>query len=212
MKHWATGVFALLPAVAWASVEASGQNLLKNPRFDEDLSSWHALKDSWSAPGEMAWSSLDADVASRSGSLELRTSALAGRETYSVGQCVSIPTPSDYVVFGGRIRVPSAQQAAGYAYLSVEHFSSGDCSGKRGSQSGLEGLANADFWSRRTEFASVRGAASLRLTASLYKRYDWQEGDQAGEIDDHLTLRAFFDDLFVYVTAEANLRKLVLCN
>lgn len=209
MNRLAAGVFALLPILDGANGEASGQNLLKNPRFDKNLSSWRALKDRQGAPGEMTWSSLDADGSSLSGSLELRTSALAGRETYSVGQCVSLPTPSDYVVFGGRIRVPPAQQAAGYAYFSVENFSSGDCSGNGGSQSGLEGLANASFWSKRTEFASIRGAASLRLTASLYKRYEWQEGDQTGEIDDHLTLRAFFDDVFVHVTTEANLRNLV---
>jgi hypothetical protein len=85
MRRWATGVFALLTVVACASVEASGENLLKNPRFNEDLSSWQAQRDRWSAPGEAVWSPLDADGSSRSGSLELRTSALASRETFSVG-------------------------------------------------------------------------------------------------------------------------------
>src|SRR5258706_16345309 len=99
MKRWATGIFAFLPAIAWAGAQPSAQNLLKNPRFDKDLSSWQALTNRQSAPGSMAWSSLDAELSSPSGSLELRTSALAGRETYSVGQCVSIPTPSDHVIF-----------------------------------------------------------------------------------------------------------------
>ncbi len=209
MKRWIGSICAFLLCAVCASADAWAQNLLKNSRFDKDLASWQSLEDEWSAPGKTGWSPLDANGSSSSGALELRASALSSRETYSVGQCVAIPTPSEYVVFGGKIRVPSRQRVAGSAYLSLKHFSSADCSGPEGAQSGLGGLANADFWSRRTDSASIRGASSVRLIASSQKKYEWREGDQTGEINDGVMFHAFFDDLFVYVTSEANLRKLI---
>ncbi len=209
MRRWIGSIGAFLLCAICASTDAWAQNLLKNSRFDTDLASWQSLEDKWSAPGKTAWSPLDANGSSSSGSLELRASALSSRETYSVGQCVAIPTPSEYVVFGGKIRVPSRQRVAGSAYLSLRHFSSANCSGPEGAQSGLGGLANADFWSRRTDSASIRGASSVRLIASSQKKYEWKEGDQTGEINDGVMFHAFFDDLFVYVTSEANLRNLI---
>lgn len=192
-----------------ASAEASAQNLLKNSRFDEDVASWQRLEDSRSAPGLMTWSSLDADGSSKSGSLELRTSATYGRDTFSVGQCLEVTKPSEYAVFGGKIRVPAGQPVAGIAGLRVEHFQSADCSGRALTESGLGGIANADFWSPRADSAGVRGAGSVRLVVSVNKNYEFQEGDQTGEIDDHVLFHAFFDDLFLHLTSEAGLTKLL---
>ncbi len=200
-------VFVLALAVTWTASGLSAQNLLKNPRFDEDLTSWQVLDSPDLAPGTMSRSPADASGSRSSGSLELSTSATSGHETFSVGQCVAVMQPSEYVVFGGKILVPSGQPVVGLADLHVEYFQSASCSGRGGSQSGLGGIANADFWSKRADFASIRGAAAVRLIASVYKKYEFQEGDQTGEIDDHVAFHAFFDDLFLQLMPESELGK-----
>jgi hypothetical protein len=196
-----------LLAVAYASGEASAQNLLKNPRFDRDLASWQVVDAADRAPGAMSWSTADADGSSSSGSLELRTSATFGRETFSVGQCVTVKESPEYAAFGGKIRAPAGQPVAGLADLHVEYFQSAACSGQGLTQSGLGGIANADFWSRRRDFALIHGAGSVRLIASVRKTYEFQEGDQTSQIDDHLVFHAFFDNLFLQLTAEPDLGK-----
>jgi len=205
--RWLTPATFLAISFFCASAE-SEQNLLKNPGFDDNISSWRHVEDQPSAPGMMTWSSLDAGGSSKSGSLELRASATSGRETFAVGQCVGLMKPAEYAVFGGKIRVPAGQPVAGIANLHVEHYPSSNCSGEGLIQSGLGGIANADFWSIRTDFAGIHGAGSVRLIVSVTKRYEWKEGDQTGEIDDHVLFHAFFDDLFLQLTKEAGLAQL----
>jgi hypothetical protein len=177
------------------------ENLLRNPDFDVDLSSWQALSSIYGRKpgpgGAAAWFPLDADGNRTSGSLELRTSAVSDRESYAVGQCVDVKRPMDYVTFGGRIRVPPDQTIAGSAELSVETFALPGCAGEGDGHSSLQPIANADFWSRRIDRAMIRGAGSVRLRAVVTKKYEWTEGDESGKRDDKITVRALFDDLFL---------------
>ena len=177
------------------------ENLLRNPGFDSDLSSWQPLSTIQGAqpgPGGAAvWFALDAERAQGSGSLEIRTSAVYGRDSFAVGQCVDVKRPMDEAAFGGRLRVPPDQAVAGSAYLSLETFALPGCAGPGDGQSRVEPIANADFWSRRIDRAMIRGAASVRLRAIVTKQYEWSDGDDTGKRDDHVAFRALFDGLFL---------------
>ncbi len=200
-------ISALALLVTCVTRGLSAQNLLKNASFDEDLTSWQVLEAPDGAPGAMFRSTADASGSRSSGSLELSTSATFGHETFSVGQCVVVMQPSEYAVFGGKILSPSGQPVVGLANLHLEYFRSASCSGRGLTQTGLGGIANADFWSKRADFASIRGAAAVRLIASVYKKYEFQEGDQTGQVDDHVPFHAFFDDLFLQLMPESELGK-----
>lgn len=198
---------ALLLLLAASLTGAAGkgtpreENLIRNPDFDADLSSWQALSAIYGrkpGPGGAAvWSTLDAEQERTSGSLELRTSAISDRESYAVGQCVDVKRPMEYATFGGRIRVPPDQPVAGHATLSIETFALPGCAGSGDEHSNVQPIANADFWSRRIDRAMIRGAGSVRLRAVVTKQYEWTEGDQSGKRDDKITVRALFDDLFL---------------
>ncbi len=177
------------------------ENLLRNPDFDTDLSSWQALSSIYGRKpgpgGAAAWSPLDAEGERASGSLELRTSAVSDRESYAVDQCIDVKRPMDNATFGGRIRVPPDQAVAGFAGLSVETFALPGCTGSGDGYSTVPPIANADFWSRRIDRAMIRGAGSVRLRAVVSKQFEWTEGDDSGKRDDKITFRALFDDLFL---------------
>lgn len=179
------------------------ENLVTNGSFERDTEGWTAFEAKHNYPGQASWSSLDANASGQSGSIELRTSAVYGRESFAVARCIPLPVGAEWVRFGGRIRVPSNQSAAGEASLYAEFTSNTDCSGLRGSMGGLGGISNFDGWSSRVETQPVtRGSTGVRFILSVTKRYVWQEGDQMGEIDDGEPFVAYFDDLFLTSAAE----------
>jgi hypothetical protein len=198
-------VAASLPIAAGEGAPRE-ENLLRNPGFDVDLSSWQVLStihgEKPGPGGAAVWFPLDAERERGSGSLEIRTSAVSGRDSFAVGQCLEVKRPVDYVIFGGAIRVPPDQPVAGFAYLSVESFALPDCAGSGNGNSTVEPIANADFWSRRIDRVMVRGARSLRLRAIVTKQYEWVEGDDTGQRDDHVPFRALFDGLFLRLAAD----------
>src|SRR6476620_2904927 len=182
------------------------ENLLRNPGFDADLSSWQVLStihgDKPGPGGVAVWFRLDAERQEASGSIEIRTSAISGRDSYAVGQCVDVKRAMDYVTFGGRIRVPPDQPVPGYATLAVETFVLPGCAGSGDAHSTVQPLANADFWSRTIDRAMIRGASSVRLRAMVTKQFEWTEGDDSGQRDDKVTFRALFDNLFLRFSSD----------
>jgi hypothetical protein len=113
------------------------------------------------------------------GSIELRTSAVYGRDTFGVARCVLIPASTEWVRFGSRIRVPSNQLAAGEAFVTLDFSGTADCSVFLGSQSELGGISNFDRWSAREETWSVpRGSKAANVILRVRKKYIWEEGEQ----------------------------------
>jgi len=193
----------LLASLCLAPQAGAEGNLVQNGSFDRDTEGWTVFDAKHNFPGQASWSPLDANGAGQSGSIELRTSAFSGRETFSVSRCIPLPVGAGWVRFGGRIRVPSNQSAAGEASLSVEFTSNADCSGLRGIMGGQGGISNFDGWSSREETQPVsRGSTGVRFILSVSKKYVWQEGDQTGEIDDGEPFVAYFDDLFLTPASE----------
>ncbi len=195
--------WVLLASLCLAPEARAADNLVANGSFDRDIEGWAPFEAKENYPGLASWSSLDASGASSSGSIELQTSAVVGRETFSVARCIPLPPGVEWVRFGGRIRVPSNQSAAGEASLYVGFTSNADCSGFSGSAGRLRGISNFDGWSSREETDHVlRGSTGVRLILSVTKKYEWQEGDQAGDIDDGNLFVAYFDDLILTPASE----------
>ena len=193
-----SGLIALLALAVPADKPAP--NLVANGSFASGLFGWKASEgESNAETGAMTWSRQDARGAKSSGSLVLVTSATADRNSFRVGQCVSIEPGVENLLFGGRIRVPTGQQARGIANVELERFETADCSGPVVPFEGVGGITNADFWASRQELVAAARARSVRLVASVTKYYEWKEGDEIGEADDGNPFRAEFDDLFVTV-------------
>jgi hypothetical protein len=203
--RWVHGALTAL-LVGFSLGASASENLVKNGSFDRDIEGWSALGDSPGHrpyPGKVTWSSLDASGRSSSGSMELRTSAVDSRNRFDVMRCVALPASAEWVRFGGRIRVPSGQPAAGAAFLYLEFSTTADCSNLSGGQIGLGGISNFDGWSKREEVWQVPGnSRGARFIAAVSKKYEWQEGAQTDDIDDGEEFIAFFDDLFLFPAAE----------
>jgi hypothetical protein len=182
------------------SLNASGEeNLLKNGSIDRDLSSWKPLNDEPArrlSPGVLKRSMLDASDSATSGSLELRLEVSKAPSEFEVGQCTALTGSPKWVIFGGRMRVPSRQQDAGTATLYVEFYRSEGCKPPQMGESGgiPIGLANSDRWARRIDVRSVPpGATAIRLVARIRKEGAIDPDASAGG----QRFVAFFDDLFV---------------
>ena len=86
-----TGVLcALVVAFSWTAGHA--ENILDNPDFDTDLSSWSCS----SGDGVALWDSRDVDAASGSGSVQIDNNAPSANAKVSCVQCVPVVEGDPY--------------------------------------------------------------------------------------------------------------------
>jgi len=198
-----TLTFALAVAGVFGAAEAARAQkaVVLNPDFDKDISSWKVPVDTLRAPaasGSARWSSEDAGNRGGSGSLEIRTLAPASSDfpapvTYAAGQCMLLPSPAEYAIFGGRIRVPPSQPVKGWAELWIDAFSTTDCSGDTNPW-GPDEVSNSDAWAEVAEVVDLTRAKSIRLVAAVTR--DAEEAGGAPE-ERRADFHAFFDAVFV---------------
>ena len=100
--------------------------LLPNGSFDHDLSGW-TLRPDVASRGTAAWSALDADNNTSSGSLKLTTQG----PSFGVQRCVAIDPSSQYILRSSAYMPPGQTISATDlpAFQSVSLFNTTDCSG-----------------------------------------------------------------------------------
>jgi hypothetical protein len=117
---------------------AAAQNLLQNPRFDTDLTSWSGYASLAPDPvgtGVHAWSTQDVDGSPTSGSalVEFAGTPTGGNAAFGVSQCVDLTAvqPVTSAVFGTRVLLPAEQTADGGTNVTIEvaFFAAAGCTG-----------------------------------------------------------------------------------
>jgi hypothetical protein len=119
MKFLRSSVLVLAALAVGGSVFA--QNLITNPNFDTDISSWLYT-------GTSAFSTQDAEGSPASGSVAITNnypSAFVGQAIYS-SPCVAV-TPGDHYSYGGKFLLPTGQESDAYAETAMELYSDGGC-------------------------------------------------------------------------------------
>lgn len=102
--------------------EVVSSDLLRNPNFDADLSSWIRVPPT---PGVVRHDGEDVDDAPTSGSM--LAEFVAGTPFYAVSQCVAVDEGASYEL-GGVARIDNAGASAPLAYGQVQFFASTNCS------------------------------------------------------------------------------------
>ncbi len=174
------------PVLAWflwafslaSAGPATGQNLLDNPSFELDLSGW-----TLQAPSDIHWDTRDTAGLPTSGSARIAEDTASA--TASLYQCLAVSAGSTYTM-GSRVFVPASQDAQASAGVSLDWYSSGDCTTGSLGESG-DSLAGGieETWSRISIAAlAPPGASSVAATLgvrNLDGTFDWV---------------AFFDDAY----------------
>lgn len=109
---------------ALRSFEVGRTNLLHNPNFDKDLSSWILVS---SKPAEIQRSATDQDGAATSGSAQVMNQTGTG-QIYSLAQCVTLTGKGPYRV-RGQARITSGRASAPSFYAAVEYHAGAGCTG-----------------------------------------------------------------------------------
>jgi hypothetical protein len=147
----APAIFGLVRAAAaflLLSAPLAAQNLVRNGTFDTDTSGWNVEE----AAGSLAWSSLDAEGSSSSGSAVVVNASPGPENGTGIVQCVSGPgvEGGTRYAWGGRVRIPSGQARTGAAFLGLRWYASTDCTGSPLDQPRLSTLS-LDVWAALTE-------------------------------------------------------------
>jgi predicted enzyme related to lactoylglutathione lyase len=124
--RWLIASLAPLLALTGAALPAAAQNLLVNPTFDTNLSSWTIGTDSVT----VTWDGTrDGDGSTTSGSARTVWAASTVTGNYEAfTQCVNVNQSVNYR-FGGKAFIPSGQALAGQAYFLAVPFNQSNCQG-----------------------------------------------------------------------------------
>lgn len=119
----AVPIAALLLGPA-ASLRGDGQNVISNPGFAQDLSGWTADPEA-----SAAWSTLDADGSSTSGSVLLTNVSTDPPHYAKLSQCVPVDGSALGFALRYRTRVPGNQYPFAEARASISAYATVGCTG-----------------------------------------------------------------------------------
>src|SRR5688572_18469605 len=124
--------------------EARAQNLVQNPGFATDVSSWDLFNAFDVTAG---WSALDADGHAQSGSMRGKLPASGTfRIPIYASQCVKVQ-PGRIYLFGGRILLPSASTPNGsFATVFANTYANDGCFGNNVTHVPAPNVSVRDAW------------------------------------------------------------------
>ena len=170
-------------ACLFVAVPLAAQNLVQNPGFTSDLSSWDLF-----TAFELTeqWTSIDAAGDTHSGSIQgtLPASGTFRTPVYAF-QCVVVQPNTQYT-YGGKVLLPSATTPAGaYATVSVGTYANTGCFGNQSMNTLAPNVTTVDAWTQ-TSASVTTGAAdqSIRVNLSVFAPLN-------------TTLISYFDDVHV---------------
>lgn len=169
---------------------AAAQDLVRNGRFDTDVTGWV----SYDANLVPSWSPLDASGSAHSGSLLLTNQAPNGLNSGGQ-QCIDTVTPGTKLAAGGKVRIPSGG-AMGQTLLIVFFQARTGCQGSIVGNSFMAFANGFDTWTGLSipDVVVPAGAASARIQLSVIKN-----------LPNVLSYQSYFDDLYLSASAPATL-------
>jgi hypothetical protein len=191
---------ALFFASAVSVRAAAQQNLLTNGGFASDIAGW-----SQGGGATYAWSALDANGSTTSGSASVTSTFPLGNVSTGLYQCLAV-SPGQSYFLSSRARLPAGQASNGYVFTALTFNSEPGCNSASYLNAGtlsLTGPTTADgpFDTWRTVAASTvapPGSRSAIVTIEIVKA-------EAGG-----SLQAFFDDVVLDVVAVSAPKTLVV--
>jgi hypothetical protein len=180
-------VCMLLPAAPLAA-----QNLVQNPGFASDLSSWFAFM---AFDLTETWTSVDANGDAQSGSIQ---GTLPASGTFRIpiyaSQCVAV-LPATAYVFGAKVLLPTATTPANsFATIFVNTYEQAGCAGNPSQNIVAPNVTTLDAWTQ-TSSTVTTGAAEVSIQIDLRVR-----------ADDNTTLISYFDDVYLMPAATTPVR------
>ena len=164
------------------------QNIVVNPGFDIDLSSWDLFE---AFDVSAAWSPLDELGDPASGSIR-GTLPAAGtfRTPIYASQCIPV-TPDTMYTFGGSVLLPSASTPAlAYGTLFVNTHASAGCTGNATINLATPTVTTLDVWTPTQSIVTTGpDDYSIRIHMRVFAPAD-------------TTLESHFDNLFVIALAD----------
>ena len=184
-------------AIIATCAAASAQNLLSNPNFDTDLSSWH------SEGATIAWDSQDADGSSSSGSAKIILPANSGPGGF-LKPCTPLPAGASFS-FGGKFLIPPGQIGTTTASLEINWYSGADCNNLVAFGPNTDAVTATGEWktSRLDNVVPPAGTDHFDIEVQLYA------GSHSGP-----SVTGYFDDAFLVpgsVTASCVASDTTLC-
>lgn len=164
-----------------AAGRAFGGNLLINPNFNTNLSSWGGNS------ATQSWNGRDAGGSAASGSA-LVTNADNGGGSQVIRQCVLLPVAASFAA-GGKIFIPSSNAQGSTGAVLVDWYTDATCSGSSIDETSgfVSSTLGSDTW-LPVNFPAVAppaGAVSAEIDFGIAKN------DRDGP-----TVSAYFDDVF----------------
>jgi hypothetical protein len=146
----------LLLALVCSAAPAVAQNLVQNPRFDTDLTSWAEYESPPDPAGTdaVAWDTEDVDDSLTSGSAAVQFDATPtdANAVFGIRQCIDFAPavqPVTSAVFGTRFKLPTNQTADGGTNVTIDvaFFDAAGCTGTliTGGSQGKTVLAAGDL-------------------------------------------------------------------
>ncbi len=185
-------VLALATCLALLTLApAHAQNLVVNPNFDHDLSSWNPTN----AAGIVTttWSHRDADGSTSSGSLlSTNTASTAFEDSVTAAQCIDV-VPGQKYYLRAKVLIPSGQTSTGQALISAVP-GTGSCASPTVVFGGSQGFAVSTVGSWADEGKVITAPAGFgRIIVQLINTKTPAGG----------SLQMFFDDVSFAPTSTA---------
>ena len=185
MRSWRSAVLPVACAWLFMAAPLAAQNLVQNPGFASDLSSWAPFM----AFGlTEQWSSIDAGGDIHSGAIQGTLPATGTfRNPIYAAQCVVVQPGTRYA-FGTSVLLPSGTTPAdAFATVFINVFPNTGCSGNQSMNIVAPNVTTLDAWTA-TSTTVTTGAAdqSVQVNLRVFAPFD-------------TTLISYFDDVFVIV-------------
>lgn len=190
-------------------VSATGQNLVHNAKFDNDVSSW-SLQSSTAGYTRMRWNWLDAHGSMDSGSVQVTNDAEeAGIGTDKccgsavLGDCVAV-TPGAPLTLSAKRRFPPSQGASGNAWVFVTFFKDSGCRTPSNILSwiGPPASPGGDYWDTTELCAGSTPCTGPPQTVPADARAA-RVGLEVGKNEAHSQFAVLFDDVYLGAGAVA---------